>query len=270
MQQIRQQILQWCGNRWAAFRLHVRTAGIWADRKLLTPVLKQIARWIELRLSKDSDTPQVPEWKQNCLTDFEHWLRELPETETPETVVPDACDLFTLLSEFAGLRTEIKMQNREQIRAVKAIENFMTDHNQAAELFRSRTSDLAKLESSIRGTAERKTVTPFLDVRDAILRALAAAETPASGKKGWFRKSADMTPVIEGYRMILTRMDQALAASGVRPVETDGKRFDPACMNAIHVQAREDAEPGIVIETVRGAFSRGDVIIRYADVIVSE
>ena len=48
-------------------------------------------------------------WKQKALVDFKNWLDDLPDTQpVAEDPHMDACDLYTLLSEFSALRQEIR------------------------------------------------------------------------------------------------------------------------------------------------------------------
>ncbi len=58
------------------------------------------------------------DWKRQALEDFRRWLDavgdEPPEPEEPNTA---DCDLRDLFAEFAALRQEIRLQNREQARA---------------------------------------------------------------------------------------------------------------------------------------------------------
>ncbi|TYT73986.1 nucleotide exchange factor GrpE [Desulfobotulus mexicanus] len=246
---------------------------LWMDRKCYLPFLKWLAHLLNQKVQEKSekDTP-LTDWKKSSLEDFETWLKDLPDTPPSEGAGMESCDLYTLLSEFSGLRQEIRMQNREQVRAIKTLQQFMDDHNDAAELFRSRTASLVELEVRIRDAAEQNAIRPFLDVRDALLRGLEAAKAPQRKGFRFFRSSSSnaISAMQEGYTLTLQRLDAAFATAGIRAIETDGKDFDPRWMKAIHVEASENIPSGKVIRTLSSAYIRKDAVLRYADVIVSE
>ncbi|WP_373500017.1 nucleotide exchange factor GrpE [Desulfococcus sp.] len=232
-------------------------------------------------------------WKREALDNFESWLADLPDTPpaASDTEV-EACDLYTLLSEFSALRQEIRMQNREQHRTMGALEALSADIRAAVrdvdgmrggalqaiqaveglsrELRASVEEMRRQVAEAVRREAEKQTVRPFLDIRDALIRGRQASRDIA-GKRGFFRKPPrEMESVIEGYDMALRRFDRALFAVGIHPVNAAGKPFDPATMRAVETCRRPDMEKGqVAVETLCG-FVRGGEVIRTAEVIVNE
>ncbi len=232
-------------------------------------------------------------WKEKALSDFETWLQDLPEPP-PGSSSPDmdACDLYTLLSEFTALRQEIRMQNREQHRTIAAIgtlagdirkgmddlDEIKNDHRRAAETtdllareLRAAAAELRRqVDESVRQEAEKRTVMPFLDVRDALMRGRQAARE-AAGRRRWFRQpSPETAHLIEGYEMALRRFDRALAAVGIQPVNAQGRPFDPATMRAVDTCSRGDMEKGCVAAEPLSGFIRGEEVVRTAEVIVNQ
>ncbi|PIE70573.1 MAG: nucleotide exchange factor GrpE [Deltaproteobacteria bacterium] len=243
----------------------------WWDRTWFLPLLERMAAFLNRYLAsrRGADMPMA-DWKQECLDDFTAWLSDI--TEPPDAAAGDlqACDLYTLLSAFAGLHQEIRLQNREQGKAIKALAQLMDDHTAAADLFRTRTRDLADLETRLRAGAEDQVVGLFFDVRDALVRGVAGADEKNRACGGWFgKKKPEAGNTKDGYRLALERMDRAFAACGVAPVKTDGEPFDAERMHAMHTEKVPGTEAGIVVRTVRGGFVKGHAVIRYADVIVS-
>ncbi len=228
------------------------------------------------------DGQDLTEWKQTALKDFRFWLEDIPDAVPGETADMDSCDLYTLLSEFSGLRQEIKMQNREQNKTLQTLSSFIGAYQETFEVFKERAEDLATLEERIRQASEKRAVMPFLDVRDSLARGhhgcrdLAGAIREVANAKGLFRSAPKgmneivdgMDGITEGYEMALRRFDRALALVNIRPMETLGQPFDPKTMKAVGRRVAADADEGTVIEEHLSGFVREDEVIRTAEVIV--
>jgi molecular chaperone GrpE (heat shock protein) len=219
-------------------------------------------------------TDEMQPWKAKVLEDFQAWLSEMPEQAPPAlSVTPDTCDLYTLFSEFTALKQEIKMQNREQHRTLKALNQItaMTDaYGEFMDHFNEKTKQIAALEHNIRVETEKRTVLYFLDIRDSLVRGRAACPASAS-KKGFFQRTPkNMDNIRDGYDMAIRKFDASLALLDIQPIASTGAVFDPMTMKALESRAVAGMEKGTVVETVSGGFKRGDEILRYAQVIVAD
>ena len=217
---------------------------------------------------------ELQPWKTKVLEDFKAWLSEVPDQAPPAlSVTPETCDLYTLLSEFTALKQEIKMQNREQHRTLKALDQItaMTDaYGEVMDHFNEKTRQIADLEHNIRVETEKRTVLYFLDIRDSLVRGRDACPAPVS-KKGFFQRTPkNMDNIHEGYDMAIRKFDASLALLDIQPIVATGAVFDPKVMKALESRAAEGVEKGTVVETVSGGFKRGDEILRYAQVIVAD
>lgn len=213
------------------------------------------------------------QWKNRALADFKSWLSEIPaQAPSALSATPDTCDLYTLLSEFTSLKQEIKMQNREQLRTVKALTEIqsMTDaYKDVMDHFNDKTKSIATLEQNIRRETEKRTVLYFLDIRDTLIRGSKVCEA-ASRKKGFFRRPPkDMDNIRGSYDMAIRKFDASLALLDIYPMDTDGVAFDPMTMKALEATPVPGMDKGIVVETVSGGFKRGNVALRHAQVIVA-
>ncbi len=216
---------------------------------------------------------ETEQWKTQALEDFKAWLSEVPDKAPPAlSVTPDTCDLYTLLSEFTALRQEIKMQNREQHRTLKAMTEIkaMTDaYEEVMGHFNEKTKGIASLEQNIRRSTEKRTVLYFLDIRDSLVRGRAACLATVP-RKGFFRRTLkNMENIHDGYDMAIRKFDASLALLDIYPMETTGAAFDPMTMKALESRLTEGMEKGTVVETISGGFRRGNEILRYAQVIVA-
>ena len=235
------------------------------SRTSLDPSRDQISQ------GQGSDTEQ---WKTQALEDFKSWLSEIPsEAPASLSVTPDTCDLYTLLSEFTSLKQEIKMQNREQHRTLKAMTQIqsMTDaYHEIMGQFEDKTKQIAKLEQNIQKETEKRTAILFLDVRDSLIRGRNTCLAAAS-IKGFFRRvPKEMDNIHKGYEMAIRKFDVSLALLDIYPMQTDGVAFDPMNMNALETKQGTDREKGTVVETISGGFRRGGRVLRYAQVIVAD
>ncbi len=233
------------------------------------------------------------EWKEKALSDFETWIGDLPDNPPGLSgMAPDTCDLFTLLSEFTALRQEIRMQNREQYRTLKVLDQAKTETGKTSALVESLSEKCAGTSEAMRESVaalgriedrvlrgldetralevEKRAVLPFLDIRDALIRGREAAKD-ASASTGFFRRPPkSMAGVVEGYEMAVRRFDRALHAVGIQPMETVGWPFDSKCMRAVEQRKVPGTEQGIVVEQRLCGFLRGDDVIRAAEVVVTE
>lgn len=242
--------------------------------KVLLPLMKWSSAFLPAKIKAYALEPsEVPasKWKEKAIEDFQVWLRELPE-EMPinRNVDMDSCDLYTLLMEFTALRQEIKFQNREQNNTLRMQQSFIDSLKETLKLLKDRTSKLETLEERIRLASEKKTVLPFLDIRDGLIRGLKAAKAAAASRRLFVRPPRGIGGIVEGYEMALRRFDRALTYVGITPVTALGLPFDPATMRAVGQESDTQKEAGIVIEEQVGGFVRQDEVIRTAEVIVNK
>jgi len=225
------------------------------------------------QISHDPGSEDTEQWKTQALEDFKSWLSEIPsDVPASLSVTPDTCDLYTLLAEFTSLKQEIKMQNREQHRTLKAMTQIqsMTDaYQEVMGHFDDKTKQIATLEQNIRKETEKRTAMSFLDVRDSLIRGKNTCVAVAS-VRGFFRRvPKEMDNIHKGYEMAIRKFDASLALLDIYPMETDGVAFDPMTMKALEIKQGTDRDKGTVLETISGGFRRGDDVLRYAQVIVA-
>ena len=247
-------------------------------RCIFDKILLRLMKWDSAFLSANikSYTPESAEvpaskWKEKVMEDFKAWMTDLPE-EMPidRKVDMDSCDLYTLLMEFTALRQEIKFQNREQNNTLRMQQSFIDSLKETLKLLKDRTSKLESLEERIRLSSEKKTVLPFLDIRDGLIRGLKAAKAAAASRRLFIRPPRGIEGIVEGYEMALRRFDRALTYVGITPVTALDQPFDPATMRAVGQGSDLQKEAGIVIEEQVGGFVRQDEVIRTAEVIVNK
>ena len=242
----------------------------WCRTMVIAPVSRRMAAVLLRWAAADAHRSGEPTaWKKGALDDFSAWLDAAPDDPPGGEPGLEGCDLYTVLTEFAALRQEIKLQSRQQRATVREhgalIERFQVIDQQLA----SRVDRLGEIHDSLKRDIEVKSVLPFLDVRDALLRGEAAARRIAAARGLWRRPPKGIDAVVEGYAMALRRFDRSLNLLGVSPVATVGHPFDATCMRAVDKRFDAAKTPGIILEETLGGFMRHGEILRTAEVVVN-
>ncbi len=99
----------------------------------------------------------------------------------------------------------------------------------------------------------------------AALRALGGKTSCRSGVS-----SQAMAGWLEGLELLQERLLEVLAAEGVRPIEAEGKPFDPHRHLAIEAApAAAGVEPNTIVAQTRRGYALGERVLRYAEVVVA-
>jgi molecular chaperone GrpE len=260
------QIYPWTIQRWTFF-----------DENFLLPWMIRTSGYLRNKIeNRIRKYHLIHDWKEKVFEDFSAWIAALPDKPVTENhasgepATMDSCDLFTMLSEFTALRQEIRIQSREQVKTLSTLSGFIDAYQETSNLFKDRTQALAKLEENIRSSCEKRTVLPFLEIRDALVRGLGACTAMAASKSFFRPVPRGIESVVEGYEMAIRRMDRALASVNVMPVVTVGNRFDPKTMKAVDKRSGSGMEKGMVVAELQAGFVRGQEVLRTAEVVVSE
>ena len=220
------------------------------------------------------------DWKERALEDFREWLDDLPEPAEDGDEgegedagggagAPHAIDLRDLFAEFAALRQEVRLQNREQSRAGRELAKAAESYDTASRLIRRREDDLAAFEKRVVTEAENRCLRSVLEVHDALVRGREAAMALRE-RRGLFRRPVrGAGGVVEGYELALRRFERMLARFGVRRTQSTGRPFDSRIMHAMEVRRIEQAEDGMVVEELLGGFTRDGDVLRLAEVAVN-
>jgi molecular chaperone GrpE len=83
-------------------------------------------------------------------------------------------------------------------------------------------------------------------------------------------KARDVESLVEGVKLTIQQLLQALSKFGLSPIESMGKPFDPAFHEAVMVVATDRHQPNHVVEEFRKGYLLHDRLIRPAAVSVSK
>jgi molecular chaperone GrpE len=100
----------------------------------------------------------------------------------------------------------------------------------------------------------------YLDIADDLERALKNKNRPTEGNGAIWA---------EGIDLIHRKLIGAFETDGVKPIDTDGKFFDPNLHEAISHEDSPNHEGGQIIEVVQQGFTLGEKVLRPARVRVA-
>jgi molecular chaperone GrpE len=254
----------------ALYRVLV-TIGKFLDRFVILPLMGWVGSWMMARVhALKTGRDSLESWKAEALEDFKDWLKVLP-SEQPNFIGPghDANDILMLLREFATLRQEISLQNREQHAATSCLKELMQSFQDISRMYEQNTQGLEHLEERIRRSVQKETVLPFLSLRDVLVRGHTAAKAAASDRSFLRRPALSNNDIVDGYAVAILRLDRSLEKLGINNVRTIGHKFDPKTMHSVSRRLEPGRAQGIVLEEQRSGYVCGQEVIRRAEVVVN-
>jgi len=211
-----------------------------------------------------------PETKAHWISCFSAYLDTLDDESlaTNERQV----DLFSLFTELAALKNEVKLESR-QLKG--AVDDFKTvfatlqaSHTQLQqELDRSRAH-----QQTLRRVLLRPLLLELVELRDRLEAGLSVLQAyhPSFFAGLCKREKLLINAVREGQEISLRRLEQLLRGQDVVAVEVQGKRLDPHTMRVAEVEQRSDLDNGVVTEELRKGFNWDDAPLRTAEVKVNK
>jgi molecular chaperone GrpE len=214
-------------------------------------------------------------------------------------------ELAALREALAALEKQIGRAGREQFKANTLAEAQATRIDAALEALRTadtrREAELAGLREQSRAAQASarldvvRAVLPALDGLDEALRSgrhLLATAEPAQAADGDRRSMLDwlfgrvatdngaheqpaalreaLDAWLVGLTFVRRRLLDVLAAEDVRPIEAEGRPFDPQRHIALEVvPAQGDLLPGTVASEMRRGYMVGERVLRHAEVAVA-
>lgn len=133
----------------------------------------------------------------------------------------------------------------------------------------------ADFENFRKRTEREKAALLAYGKKDFLEKLLPAYEVLLRQQAKMQKETTDKVPeqlksVLGGLNMVLSEMDKAFKAEGVKRIETIGKPYDPQTSEAIAVIPAKAEQDGIVLEEVQMGFMMDDKILRPARVVVGK
>jgi molecular chaperone GrpE len=108
--------------------------------------------------------------------------------------------------------------------------------------------------------ANERIILELLNILDDLERTVDLAQT----------KHQDLSTFLKGVEMILAHLYELLKEYGVKPIETQGKLFDPHCHEALMQAENLDLPEHTIVEELQKGYLLNDRVIRTSKVKVSK
>jgi molecular chaperone GrpE len=207
--------------------------------------------------------------KYQLLEQFRTYL-ETYETDAGSDETTPTTDLFSLFTELAGLRNEVKLEARQ---FKSALDQFRTVVETLQSTQAQWRQDLDERHRQQRRETMRSMLLEMLEIYDRLEDGFATLSNfKPSRWTRWFTKHETrvMGGLKEGQAMTLRRFNQFLTRYRVRPLEVLNKPLDPHCMQAVEADSQPHLENGIVTGELRKGFLWEEELLRPAEVKVNK
>lgn len=211
-------------------------------------------------------------------------------------------DLYTLFAGLTTLTQEVKLQGRsfkgltdtvtplverlDEVAAgqAEALEAARAVAEQALEIAREAEHAQARAAEE---RAFRQSIELLLDLRDRLARGVTTAAAllaeldrrrqagllarllPGRLAAGAGPLESAVAALLDGHRLTLAHLDDALRARGVSPIECQGLPFEPYRMSALDSVRSESLPDGVVVEVYRVGYEWNGHLLRAAQVKVA-
>ena len=160
----------------------------------------------------------------------------------------------------SGKPTYVESLEQQLAEKDKQIQDYLSKYRQAAGEFEEARLRLRREISKDVERSRRDILSEFLEVLDNLDRAVDSA-----------RSGASQDALVQGIEMVRRQFHAKLEGLGVRRIEVEGQRFDPALHEAISsVPAATPDQDGVVVGTVRSGYLIGNEVLRPAAVAVAK
>jgi molecular chaperone GrpE len=209
--------------------------------------------------------------KNSLLEEFQAYLEQ---TDLAHTLSAEQPDLSTLLSEMAGLRSEVKAESRHFKTTLDtlsdALTTLQTDNKALADELAAHGENLQQMRSE----TLRMVLLELVDIYDRLTVGYGVLQNyhPVSSLFNHSKKQdvRFIKSFKEGQSMTLKRFEQLLQRHNVYAIDCVGKQLDPRTMSAVEISRDSKLDNGIVIEELRKGFLFEENVLRLAEVKVNK
>lgn len=207
--------------------------------------------------------------KQQLLEQFRSYLDRDDLDHTSDTPDQSTTDLFSLFTELAGLRNEVKLEARQ---FKTALDQFKTVVDQLQTAQTGWRQELEAREQKRRREMTKSFLLEVLEIYDRLAASLTTLNSYQPPRWTWWctRETNFIRSVSTGQTMTLRRCEQLLARYQVRSLEVLHQPLDPHCMRVVETDSQPKVENGIVTSELRKGFMWEEELLRPAEVKVNK
>ena len=213
-----------------------------------------------------------PALKEQLLVQFRQYLDTATLEDGEQQQASGAIDLFTLFTELAALKNEVRLESRQVKQALDHSRELIDGLRETNLQFSQELARQRRQEDELRLTAERPLLLELVELRDRIE---AAMQSLQHYRPGLLERLSDkrgrlIRGVGAGLEITQRRLDGLLARYQISPIEPIGKRLDPHTMRVSGTEQSDDQDDGMVLAEVRKGYLRANQVLRLAEVVVNK
>ena len=209
--------------------------------------------------------------KNRLLEEFQTYLEQ---TDLAQALSAEQPDLSTLLSEMAGLKSEVKAEARHFKATLDTLGDALTALQTDNKTLTGELAAHNERLQSVRSETLRTVLLDIVDIYDRLTVGFGVLQNyhPVSSLFGHSAKQdvRFIESFKEGQSMTLKRFEQLLQRHQVYAIDCVGKLLDPRTMSAVEIGLDPKLDNGIVIEELRKGFLFENNVLRLAEVKVNK
>ncbi len=209
--------------------------------------------------------------KNSLLEEFQTYLEQ---TDLAHIISAEQPDLSTLLSEMAGLRSEVKAESRHFKTTLDTLDNALTTVQTANKALADELAAHSEQLQQMRSETLRMLLLDIVDIYDRLSAGFGVLQNyhPVSSLFNHSKKQdiRFIKSFKEGQSITLKRFEQLLQRHNVSSIDCIGKLLDPRTMSAVEIDHDPKLDNGIVIDELRKGFLFENHVLRLAEVKVNK
>ena len=209
--------------------------------------------------------------KTELIEQFQAYLKQSNLDSSPAHLQPD---LYTLLSEFTSLKSEVKAESRQFKNTLDTLSSALTKVQDDNKTLSTELALSAKRLDQQQDDITRTLLLEFIDIYDSLASGLQVLNNyqPVNTLFKSSRKKdvSFIKRFEEGQLMSRRRFDQLFQRYQVKTIDCVGKMLDPTLMTAVETENNPELENGRVLEELRTGFLYKNQLLRLAEVKVNK
>lgn len=221
----------------------------------------------------NGDNHQIEHQIEQLVDQFQIFL-QLEDSQPVDSLdgSPDGVTLFTLFTELAGLKAEVKRESRQVKEAMTqfgALFDTLKDSNQSLSR-ELKQRQLQKAQTLF--VSQQPILVDVIDLYDRLGATLHRLEThqPSWLERRLKRDLAFRLNTVQGLAMTRRRVGKILARHDIESLPCMGRPLDPRRMCAVKIHHNKQQADGIVVGVIRRGYIRRGEVLRLAEVIVNK
>ncbi|PCI24318.1 MAG: nucleotide exchange factor GrpE [SAR324 cluster bacterium] len=229
-------------------------------------------------MNEDNFTNQEPEEQEPELSTFTPIPTIQPAAQ--KNIQEIDVELFSYVSEFASLKSEVKQQNRIQAKTTEQLSRVLDEVNQVKEQYELTAQQQQqeyeyKMEQQVLVFFE--SLLPALDGLDYAVKhaeeiwyELQKQRAPRFwNRKSFLHEKESAEAHWIGLKSTRERFYSWMQNYDILPIQALNENFDVATMMAVDQKIERDIPPQTVVEIVRSGYQRRNRLIRATEVIIA-